>query len=194
MGKLRIGAILLLLGAPAFGATITVLTSNLAGGAPGGTVGWGYVIHNDTGNPIGNFSVIPFDSSFGAFGFYNDILGLVPDLIPTGDTTVLFNATDAQNCLNSNLNCDTAGLGEYVLDPGDLVGSNTTVTLTIQFNQCPTLSCSGPSGTLVDSGTGLDPVLTVDAIPEPGTLSSMGTAAALMGIFLYHRRRRKHSL
>jgi hypothetical protein len=198
MAMPKLAIVLGLLAAPVFGApiTITLIPGDVLG-VPGGTVGWGYTIDNPTTDYLSQFTVF-FNDIVPSFGAYTDFLSLRSPIGP-GITTVAFDPVAAQNCANAFTNCDNAGLGAYVIDPGSPAGTQDTGTFQITYIPYTDDTASTVDTTLdptslaipLQTSSNQDPAFTITATPEPGTISTVGVAAGLLGVFGWKRRRLK---
>ncbi len=168
---------------PAF---TTIPANGQVFGQPGGDVGWGFTITNDTsdylffdnsafcgvgGDPFLNSCTGPYDgvTNFGPFG-----ADTYTDFIAANLTFVAPNSTLTQTFDPIAM----TGVGEYFIDPSTPVGTLDVGNLFVQytpFNGNP-LTTGTPDG----AETELSAPVQVSVTPEPGTFTLAAGAIALL--------------
>lgn len=196
---------------------ITLTPSSMLFGVPGGTVGWGFIIHPDDaqwisihdvlviengpiGGPVGTaitscgnpFAPLPCN------GFLFDILGPVDFALPSvadggfsgGDWPVAFDPANGR------------GLAEYIISAGTPGGSfeggvDTYFQITYDtYSGDPLTGCGGGGCPQTNLGGPLPLLLqdgskvlfSIQVVPEPATTFPMGIAAAALLCAIRRRR------
>jgi hypothetical protein len=186
---------MLLITGSASASYITIANGGIVTGSPGDTVGWGFTIHNDSGEwmTIWDVQARNETSPLGpgappqtGFENYADINGGPTDFaIPPGqDWTQSFSVAAF------------TGLGAYAIDPGILFGAEDQGTFYITYQLYdgdPTVSTTNSVGGLTQllTDTGAAPTFEIDVqnAPEPSATVLVGAGCLLILLRSFRRRR-----